>query len=178
MSCQWANDLVYRMTGSEAPKQGNGGGRGGNARDTAGNAAMIPLAGIDALWDRATSQTPDWKIITMRTPSSPRPPVQFQIDLGEGGRPDLRTQLTLNRKTAEQVRLETFASYNAGRQLRSWIRFTHTGEAGGVAGETIAALASLGAVFLACTGISLAIRRLSRVIALRKAEERELQAVA
>ena len=59
-------------------------------------------------------------------------------------------------------------SNNAGRRLRSWIRFSHTGEAGGIPGETIAALASLGACFLAWTGISLAIRRLWAAVARRR----------
>jgi threonine/homoserine/homoserine lactone efflux protein len=47
------------------------------------------------------------------------------------------------------------------------VRFGHTGEAGGVIGETVAAVASLGAAFLVWTGLSLALRRL------RAARERQ-----
>jgi hypothetical protein len=40
------------------------------------------------------------------------------------------------------------------------LRFGHTGEVFGLAGQTIAGLASLGALALGYTGLSLAIRRL------------------
>ena len=39
------------------------------------------------------------------------------------------------------------------------MRVLHTGEVGGVIGQAIAGLASVGGVFLVCTGIALACRR-------------------
>jgi uncharacterized iron-regulated membrane protein len=84
----------------------------------------------------------------------------FHDRFGHGWTPDHRSQLTLNRKTGADVRWEPFTSYNSGRRLRLWIRFTHTGEAGSIAGETIAAVLSLGGALLVWTGLSLAIRRL------------------
>ena len=162
MSYPWANDLVYRMTGSEVPKQGNrGGGRG--------EQGAASFAGLDSLWPKAESQVAGWRSIAVRLPTSQKQPMQFQIDAGDGGRPDLKGTLTLARATGDVVRWEPFSDNNAGRRLRSWIRFSHTGEAGGVAGETVAAVASLGGAFLVWTGISLAIRRLARARARAKA---------
>jgi uncharacterized iron-regulated membrane protein len=43
--------------------------------------------------------------------------------------------------------------------LRSWIRFTHTGETGGIVGQFIGFLACIGGAFLVWTGFSLAWRR-------------------
>ena len=87
----------------------------------------------------------------------------FTIDMGDGGRPDERSQLTLDRRTGDVVRWEPFSSYNTGRRVRAWLRFLHTGEAGGVAGETVAgSTATAGAVVLVWTGIWLACRRLAR----------------
>ncbi|HMH07120.1 MAG TPA: hypothetical protein VK579_10620, partial [Terriglobales bacterium] len=83
------------------------------------------------------------------------------IERGHGGRPDLRSQLTLDAVTGALVRWEPFSSYNRGRQWRAWARFTHTGEAFGIVGQTIAALASAGASLLVFTGLSLALRRLA-----------------
>jgi uncharacterized iron-regulated membrane protein len=57
------------------------------------------------------------------------------------------------------VKWETFADLEAGRQWRSWVRFVHTGEYYGVAGQTVAGLASLGGAFLVWTGIALSLRR-------------------
>lgn len=157
MSYPWANNLVYRMTGSEMPKQGGGRAAGGERE-----AMNVSFAGLDSLWAKAENYTPGWKTITMRIPGSVKAPATFQIDSGDGGRPDLKGQLTLNRATGDVVRWEPFRSNSPGRQLRSWIRFSHTGEAAGVFGETVAAVASLGGVILVWTGISLAIRRLAR----------------
>jgi uncharacterized iron-regulated membrane protein len=85
----------------------------------------------------------------------------FSIDTGNGGRPDKRAQLTLDARSGEVVKWEPFSSYNLGRRLRTWGRFTHTGEAAGIFGQTIAATASAGAAVLVWTGLALALRRLN-----------------
>jgi uncharacterized iron-regulated membrane protein len=121
----------------------------------------VSLAGFNALWTRAEQQVPGWKSLTLRLPASYGAKT-FTIDKGNGGRPDQRSQLTLNAQTAELVRWEPFSSNNAGRRLRSWFRFIHTGEAGGIAGQTIAGIATAGAAMLVWTGILLAFRRLLR----------------
>jgi uncharacterized iron-regulated membrane protein len=168
MSYPWANDLVYRITGSEVP-QPNGGGRSGPGRGGPGRSApAFDTAGLNTMWAKAEQQMPDWKIVTFRPPASPRAPIQFQIDSGDGGQPQLRGQLTLDRKTGEVSRWEPFSSNSPGRRLRTWLRFSHTGEAFGIPGETVAAIASAGAMFLVYTGISLAIRRLLRFVARQK----------
>jgi uncharacterized iron-regulated membrane protein len=177
MSYPWANNLVYRMTGSELPQQNGsgGGGRGGPGRGDASKAAEISFAGIDGAWKRAEAQVPAWRSIGLRVPSNARAPLVFAIDWGDGGRPDLRAQLTLKRGGGELVKWEPFGANNAGRRLRSWIRFSHTGEAGGIPGESIAAIASLGACFLVWTGISLAIRRLGAAIGRRRSADRAVE---
>jgi uncharacterized iron-regulated membrane protein len=168
MSYPWANDLLYRATGSAAPAPaaGRGGRPGNNARP------LVATPAFDQLWSRAEQQVSGWRSITMRAPAS------FQLDRGDGGRPDLRAQLTLNPKTAEVVRWEPFSEYNAGRRARSWMRFLHTGEAGGFAGQTIAAIASAGAVVLVWTGIGLAIRRLFRAARKTKQQPEPAEAVS
>jgi uncharacterized iron-regulated membrane protein len=62
--------------------------------------------------------------------------------------------------TGEIVKWEPYASQSLGRRLRTWSRWIHTGEAGGVIGQTVAGLVSTGAVVLVWTGIALACRRL------------------
>lgn len=48
-----------------------------------------------------------------------------------------------------------------GQRARRWLRFIHTGEVYGVAGQTVAGLASLAACVLVYTGLALAGRRLA-----------------
>jgi uncharacterized iron-regulated membrane protein len=57
------------------------------------------------------------------------------------------------------VQWEPYASYSLGRTIRSWVRPVHTGEAGGVVGQMVAALASAGGVVLVWTGLTLTWRR-------------------
>jgi uncharacterized iron-regulated membrane protein len=67
--------------------------------------------------------------------------------------------LTLDPKTSEVVKEELFANQSRGRQWRMWSRWLHTGEAGGVAGQTLAGLVSAAATALVYTGIALSLRR-------------------
>jgi uncharacterized iron-regulated membrane protein len=87
-------------------------------------------------------------------------PLTFNIDGGNGGQPQKRAQLVLDRATGNPVRWEPFSTYTRGRQLRSILRFAHTGEVLGIPGQVIAGLVSLGGAFLVFTGLALAIRRL------------------
>jgi uncharacterized iron-regulated membrane protein len=103
----------------------------------------------------------------VRLPIPAQGPVTFTIDRGTGARPDLRAQLVLDRATADLVRWEPYASQSRGRQWRTWIRWTHTGEAGGLIGQTVAGLASAGGVVLAWTGIALSVRRFRAWLARR-----------
>jgi uncharacterized iron-regulated membrane protein len=159
MSYPWANNLIYRLTGN-APPVGilrvETRGLEGRANEPLQKPQGLSL---EALCEEAERRVPQWRTITLRFPANDDPRLSFTIDSGDGGRPDRRAQLTLNRITGEEVKWEPFSSNNAGRRLRAWIRFTHTGEAGGVWGETIAVIASLGACFLVWTGLSMAVRR-------------------
>jgi uncharacterized iron-regulated membrane protein len=107
----------------------------------------------------ATAQVPGWRSITARFSSSPDGPWSFAIDRGNGARPDLRAQLTVDRKTGEVARFEPYAEQLPAQKIRGWLRFLHTGEALGIAGQTVAGLVSAGAAFLVFTGLSLSWRR-------------------
>jgi uncharacterized iron-regulated membrane protein len=120
----------------------------------------LTLDGLNELWARAEQQVSGWQSITMRLPVSAGLPVTFNIDEGNGGQPHKRSQLTLERTTGQVVRWEPFSSLTSGRQLRLLLRFAHTGEVGGIVGQTIAGGASLGTTFLVWTGLALAWRRL------------------
>jgi uncharacterized iron-regulated membrane protein len=173
MSYPWATNLLYQVTGSEPPPPRAITGRGpGPSKDS----SFIP-ADIDRFWTIAEQRVPDWKAISVRFETSPSAPTTFSIEQGYRGRPDLRSQLTLDSKTGEVVRWEPFSSFNLGRQLRSWARFVHTGEAGGALGQSIAAFAAAGAALLVCTGFALAWRRFrerkNRDQALRVSESAE-----
>jgi uncharacterized iron-regulated membrane protein len=169
ISFPWGNDLVYRAMGEEPPARRGGGpgeqGRGGRGRANGAPGeraeARQPLAGaagLDGLLTRAAQQEADWQSISVRIPESPRGPLAFAIDRGDGGQPQLRSTLTLDRDGAA-VSYEDFSTQSPARRMRSIMRFAHTGEVLGLPGQTIAGIATAGSVVLVWTGIALALRR-------------------
>ena len=155
MSYPWATNLLYRVSGSEPPPSRTAPVQ----RPATPKESSVVPADIDRLWNMAEQRVPGWKAISVRFETAASAPLTFSIEQGQRGRPDLRSQLTLDPKTGEVARWETFSSFSLGRQLRSWGRFVHTGEAGGALGQLIAALAASGATVLVCTGFALAWRR-------------------
>jgi uncharacterized iron-regulated membrane protein len=164
ISYPWAGDLLYRAMGEAPPPRGRPGAGPASPRAEGARpreeAAAPALDGLDRLWAKAESQVPGWQTITFRLPDGGGP-VSFTIDTVRGAvRPDRRSQLVLDRATGDTVRFEPYASQSPARRLRGWLRWLHTGEAGGVWGQTVAGLASAGGALLVWTGVALAWRRL------------------
>jgi uncharacterized iron-regulated membrane protein len=163
MSYQWANNLLYTLTGNEPPPPAPAPGaaappREGQRRPRAAETGRAAV-GLDALWARAERQVQGWVAINARLPQRPDGPVTFLIQEPVGWHPSPRSQLVLDPVTADVVKWEPFAGQNMGRRLRAWVRPLHTGEAAGLLGQTIAFLASAGGTMLVWTGLALAWRR-------------------
>jgi uncharacterized iron-regulated membrane protein len=181
ISFSWANAMVYRVVGEEPPAaRGREGGGGGGAREGRGGregrdgrearggregssgereARGSAVDGLNTLMAKAEQHVDGWRTINVRIPDSNRAPMVFAIDQGDGGQPQLRSTLTLERATGNVVSYEDFGSQSLGRQLRSISRFAHTGEVLGIPGQTIAGLATAGGAVLVWTGLALAWRR-------------------
>jgi uncharacterized iron-regulated membrane protein len=191
ISYSWAGNLVYRIVGEEppapqgppgggAPGRGPGGpgGPGGPQRGAGGPergpgrgeraVQTFTAEGLDAAWRNAQTQVPAWRTMTSRLSPSNRAPVVIAIDEGYGGQPQKRTTITFDRASATPEKTELFESLSAGRRLRSWLRFAHTGEIYGLTGQTIAGLVSAGGAVLVYTGIALALRRFAAWINRRR----------
>ena len=184
ISYQWAGNLIYALTGSEPPPQrpvvgpaavGNapdaraerqlqviGAGHTAQQRrsgDVAESASALAHAPLDALFTMAEQQAPRWRLMTIRLPQRGASQATVMIEEAESLHPYPRSVLTLDATSAGVVKWEPFASYNLGRTIRFWIRPVHTGEAGGLIGQVIVALASAGGAVLVYTGLALAWRR-------------------
>ncbi|MCK8498342.1 MULTISPECIES: PepSY-associated TM helix domain-containing protein [Myxococcus] len=166
ISYKWASDFVYTLTGNTPPGQQGPGGAGVKVTPPTEDA---PRKDLGSMLGVVEARTPAWTSITYRVPSPPRE--------GKGGKPDAAvdavtfnlkqegwpyfatTQVSVNPFSGEVARSEGYADFNSGRKLRTWLRFLHTGEALGWPGQLIAAIASLGGVFLVWTGFALSWRR-------------------
>jgi uncharacterized iron-regulated membrane protein len=163
ISYSWAGNLVYRVVGESppAPRPNQ------PSPAPSSNSSKPVLNNLDAAWLRAEQQDGDWRSITLQLPTSDSAPLTFNIDRGTGGQPQKRSQLVLDRASGDVVRWEPFSTYTRGRQLRSILRFAHTGEVAGIFGQTIAGLVSIGGAVLVVTGLALATRRLLAWVAKR-----------
>ena len=151
ISYQWAGNLVYTLTGNEPPPQQQ-------AALPAGDEQPFVLPeNLNDIWTKAANHTAH-KSISLRLPIIKDAAV-FTIEEGIYWNRFARSSLTIDTKTAEISKWEAYGAQNSARQLRSWIRFTHTGETGGNIGKFVGFLACVGGAFLVWTGISLALRR-------------------
>lgn len=155
ISFPWMSNLVYRVVGETPPAPA----RPVPSATPQTTSVAHPLDGLNQLWVRAEQHSSGWKTLSLRLPASAEAPLAFTIDHGTGGEPHKRATLTLERRTGEVVKWEPFSSFSTGRQLRSFLRFAHTGEVAGIIGQTIAGLVSLGGAVLVWTGLALAWRR-------------------
>ena len=108
ISYTWAGNLVYRVFGESPPAPRSAPGqppqaganqqpRGGAERRNEGQPAETAMSGLDSQWARAEQQQAGWQSITLRMPTATDATVSFTIDTGNGGQPQKRSQLTLDR---------------------------------------------------------------------------------
>ena len=163
ISFPWASNLVYRLAGDTPPAPPTATQQRPNDRP-----AVYVIGGVDAAWSAAQSQIPGWRTMTTRFATAAKAPVVISVDEGYGGQPNKRTTFTIDRASGTVTKAEDFSTLTAGRRLRSWLRFAHTGEIYGMTGQTVAGLASAGGAVLVYTGIALALRRLWSWLARRR----------
>ena len=178
ISYTWASNLVYTVTGSPRPAAAARGATGaaadGERSAGRGEAAVARSAPLAALVARAEQHVPTWRTMIVRLSPRPGGPVAISISDRNHWNSFARSTLTLDGATGAALRWEPYAGTSRGQKLRGWMRFTHTGELGGVTGELVAGTASLGGTFLVWTGLALSVRRLAAwLIRRRPAGDRE-----
>jgi uncharacterized iron-regulated membrane protein len=187
MALPWANELLFRATGSPLPQQrmqggpreehGAAGHEGGKRHGAAGErgegersegphkAERPQTTDYDGIFATARQEAgalhPAWRTLQMRAPEPGAHTVQVVVDAGNGAQPARRDTLVL---TAEGRldHVERFADQSAGRKARAVVRFLHTGKIFGLAGELIGFLACLAGAALVYTGVALSVRRFAR----------------
>jgi uncharacterized iron-regulated membrane protein len=110
-------------------------------------------------WHAQKLISPVWRTITLRLPTSGSSAITFSVEANESVNLFARSEITLNSKTGETVKKQSYTANNTGRKLRIWARGLHTGEALRIPGQIVAFIASTGGAFLVFTGLSLALGR-------------------
>ena len=158
ISYPWVSDLVYTAFGEEAPvRRGPPWGAGGSSGERAEQPTPPAVANLnlEAFIASANEAAADWRTVRINLQRSAKQPVTMAVDRGSGRQPHLQSTLTLDGKTGQVLKTEVFSDQTPGARARRLLRFAHTGEVGGIFGQTLAGLASAGAAVLAYTGIAL-----------------------
>jgi len=153
ISYQWAGNLIYTITGNEIPER--------REQEPKKEKPYEFPEQIDAAWAAARERTPNARSISLKLPVDDGA-ATFTIDEGIYWNIFGRSNLTVETETGSVKKWEPYAEQNSARQLRTWSRFTHTGESGGIIGQIIGFIACIGGAFLVWTGFSLAFRRFFR----------------
>jgi uncharacterized iron-regulated membrane protein len=175
MALPWANQLLFRATGSPLPPAREGkqteargdlrsapAGRGEGARShSAGLHSAALLPDYDHILEVASRQQSGWKTLQIRIPAGDSRTVPVIVDRGNGAQPQRRDTLLFDAGGNLQ-RTQLFRQQSLGQQSRMVVRFLHTGEIFGFAGELIGLLGCLAGMLLVYTGIALSTRRFTR----------------
>ena len=131
ISYTWAGNLVYRIVGETPPAP--------RARikhpSPSNDQTFAPANILTPPSNERSNKSATGAASRCNYLQTHRRHFTFNIDRGNGGQPQKRGQLVLDRATGEVVRWEPFSSNTRGRQLRSILRFAHTGEVVGLAGH-------------------------------------------
>lgn len=184
ISYRWASDLAYRAVG-ETPPAAPAAPAAEVKIERPAAAEKLTYAAVLA---RIQTAHPLWTEITLReglparrgappaanaaTPASapsstpaPTPakrgpqPYSATLKAADDAPSFATTQLVLNPFTGEELNRSGYEDQSAGRKLRGWLRYLHTGEALGWPGQLLAGLASLAGCLLVYTGFALSWRR-------------------
>ncbi|NNF04596.1 MAG: PepSY domain-containing protein, partial [Rhodothermales bacterium] len=120
--------------------------------------------GLGGLLRVAEGHANGWRRITMTLPHADTGHVVFGVDRGTGGQPQKQAELVLARGSGEVLAFTPFERESPGTRFFEMIRYVHTGEALGAAGQLVAGLVSLAAIFLVWTGLPMAWLRAIRAL--------------
>lgn len=161
MSYTWANNLLFRLAGSEPPppQKREAGAEPGKKRSEQ-TAPETARASLDVLFSNAARKSAGWESISFRLPQKPdAPATALVLERFNFWYPKARSQITLNAVTGDEIKWEPYTSHSRGRVWRSWARYLHTGEALALPGQFLAFVGAAGAVMLVWTGFAMSWRR-------------------
>lgn len=153
ISYQWAGNLLYTLTGNDLPPQQQG---APSPNQQQAEQPFVLPENIDDIFTKAENHVA-WKSISLRLPVTKD--AVFTVEEGIYRNIFARSALTIDARSGEITKWESYGEQNSARKLRSWARFTHTGETGGFAGQFIGFVACIGGAVLVYTGLALAWRR-------------------
>lgn len=151
------------------PDRGRGqGGRGDGRDEVAGGEAGAGGADLAAVLRTAEGWVGGWRGLTVTLPRARDSDVRVEIRGGRSGQPQKTGTLTVDVATGTPRSWESFADETPTHRAQEFFRYAHTGEYWGIPGRVVAGICSLAAALMVWTGMSLALRRLRRLLLLKR----------
>ena len=170
-------DRVYPVVAAVVPVEpwpgevvGGVAGVGGEAtRAVAGEGGTGGRTGdLGAVLAKAEAWAPGWRTMILTLPRPGAGEVRVEVQGGRAGQPQRTGYLTVDAATGAVREWESFADDTPGRRAQQFLRYAHTGEYWGLAGQLLAGLFTLAATVMVWTGLSLAVRRARRFLWVRR----------
>ena len=163
MSYPAVGDRVYPVVGgalsfgSLAAGEVAGGQAATEAADQTADPALAPRAGLAAALAATESGIPGWRAIVLTLPRPRDTEVRVEVRAGRSGQPQKAGVMTVDRRTGAALSWESFADATPSRRAQQFLRYAHTGEYWGLAGQVVAGLLAVGTVLMVWTGLSVAL---------------------
>ena len=126
------------------------------AADQTADPALAPRAGLAAALAATESGIPGWRAIVLTLPRPRDTEVRVEVRAGRSGQPQKAGVMTVDRRTGAALSWESFADATPSRRAQQFLRYAHTGEYWGLAGQVVAGLLAVGTVLMVWTGLSVA----------------------
>ena len=133
------------------------------------DSARVPDSDLRAALATAEAWAPGWRTLILNVPRPADSEVRVEVRAGRAGQPHRTGVLTLDAASGAARAWESSADATPARRAQQFLRYAHTGEYWGLAGQLLAGLFSLAAALMVWTGLSLAVRRLRRFVRFRRA---------
>ena len=159
ISYRWVGNLIYVAVGETPPSRGAQAAAAPATDEPKPPAQPVERVSYQSILDRAAAAAPEWRRLTIRIPDAGDVPLTVQVDHGSARQAAKRTNLTFDQSSGALTTRASGQPASRGQRIRSWLRFAHTGEVYGFVGQTIAGVASAGALVLVWTGLALTWRR-------------------
>lgn len=156
MSYPGLGDRVYAVVGAMWPGGGGGPARGARGDGTRGG-EMAGEGGLGHVLAAAATQVPGWRSIVLALPRRAETEVRVEVRSGRAGQPQKAVVLKVHAGSGAVTSVKSFRDETPGHRAREFLRYAHTGEYWGLAGQALAGLFALGAVTMAWTGFSVAL---------------------
>ena len=167
-------DRVYPMVGNVVS---TGAWAAGSASIGAGlergaiseDSARVSDSDLRAALATAEAWAPGWRTLILNVPRPADSEVRVEVQAGRAGQPHRTGVLTLDATSGAARAWESSADATPTRRAQQFLRYAHTGEYWGLAGQLLAGLFSLAAALMVWTGLSLAVRRLRDFVRFQRA---------